>query len=524
MIITQNKKVQVIIWTVLFVAMLLLSRFAFLQGDDFLHTSITPQPYGRFNISAWFHEWKIDYTLRNGRTADALARLWLRPGIKGARLILSIVLTTFFFASFQLLNSLRKVKLNTINYITSLSALLAIFSLVLFTDQQYYANVIGWISGSANYLLPTALLLVGIRPSYLWLMGLNLSYLQVALSIMSIILAQISHEQHELSVLIYWFAFIVIVLIKKLGLPTIFKVQIIVSFIVGFIHLLAPGIWIRLNVVSLASAEVNGFQKYLLNFSTAVQGFLWFQRYLFLLLLPLVLWLIRRSPSNNGIIRNKLSLITILIFGGNWLLVVLRRNNNMHNIRGGLHELSPALVYYTAAMSILGLIALASLIIYLLASDTNMKIRTGVLWIVLIIGNTIILLLIGSMNIRSYFPGTIYLGALILHVFFALLDERRQSVKQLSLVAISGIALLFTLFVFTRTGYMAYENRKVWDQIEGQLKEAQIERPAVIEIKDRSFYPYPQSMYYRAFKLESYEVAIRHYYNVPEFIELEQGK
>ena len=65
----------------------------------------TDAAYGRFDLASWLHEWKIDFTLRNGRTADALSRLWLRPGIVGARIILSFVaLLAFFNALYLSLN------------------------------------------------------------------------------------------------------------------------------------------------------------------------------------------------------------------------------------------------------------------------------------------------------------------------------------------------------------------------------------------------------------------------------------
>ena len=533
------------IWGLLFAFLLFATRYVFLQGDDFLHTSISEAPYGRFGLASWFHEWKIDLTLRNGRTADALSRLWLRPGIAFARVILSFVLLAFFYALYSVtristapLKGKDSARERAGSDLIILLSVLTMFALILFTDDQFYGNIIAWLSGSANYLLPTVLVLLGMVPSLAFTRGRDVRTMPFAVGTFCLLLGQISHEQHELAVIAYWLLFIVLSLAKVLPrLNLRLKLQILLSFIVAGVHLAAPGIWIRMDVVdSMAAEEVSRGARYLLNFATGSQGFVWMQRYQLLLLLPILLYMVCRSVRKDKKRWVKIleAALVVGIFGGNLLLAFLRRRYYMHNIRGGFGFLPDAIVYLVASLSVLGVVALAGIVFYLLLRDSNSAVRSASLWIAMVIGNSGILLLIGSLNARSFFPGTVYLGALILQSLFALLRERRSMDEALTgpkrsarrVLAITAVVIctLFTVFVYGETVRRARANSLVWAPIEQELIASPETQPDSILIKDTAAYPYPGSMYFRAFFLSpvGYEDAIRHYYDVPGSTELVQ--
>ena len=529
------------VWGLLFAFLLFVTRYVFLQGDDFLHTSITDAAYGRFDRASWLHEWKIDLTLRNGRTADALSRLWLRPGIVGARIILSFVLLAFFYALYSVTQTTTRVNNSPRESVgtdlTIFLSVLTMFALILFTDDQFYGNVIAWLSGSANYLLPTVLVLLGLIPSLAFIAGRNVGTLSFVTGTFFLLLGQISHEQHELAVIAYWVLFIVMSFRKVFPLPNLrMKLHIALSIIVATVHLAAPGIWIRMDVVDSMALEMSRGARYLLNFATGSQGFIWLQRYQLLLLVPVLLFIIWRSArlDRKRWVKTLETALVIAIFGGNLLLAFLRRRYYMHNMMGGLNVLPDTIVYLIALCSVLGVVALAGIVFHLLLRDDNPVLQGASLWIAMIIGNSGILLLIGSLNARSFFPGTVYLGAMILQLLFDLLQESRStdstalklkaSTRRVVAIIAVVVCVLFTGYVYGETARRARANSLVWAPIEQELIASLETQPDSIMVKDSSVYPYPDSMYFRAFFLRpvGYEEAIRHYYNVPSGTELVQ--
>ena len=128
-------------------------------GDDLKFTLGNPEPVVNFTAGQWFALLWDDWAHRNGRLADAVLRLALRPG-HGAFTVLNPVVLTLLGAACALwLGALRGQRVNP----TLLALGLLGLPLVLSVWPRLTGDTALWAAGAVNYLWPTvAVVTVGV--------------------------------------------------------------------------------------------------------------------------------------------------------------------------------------------------------------------------------------------------------------------------------------------------------------------------------------------------------------------------
>lgn len=523
----------IILWLIVFLSFIWMSSNTFLEGDDFLHVGIGQKPYGHFSFREWMNSWRSDYFDTNGRFADALFRLFLRAGVPFVRFSIAVFLTLLLYVVYCFIRSKlpRLIRNDMMNNVLITVVVYAGFMLLLFSHPYFFGNAIGWYSGSFNYLVPTTLILVGLIPSEQFIANLPTPRAIYCLSTLFLVIGQLAHEQANVAVISYFFAFMIYNRYNKISINTGLRIQIGISFFSAAVNLCAPGIRARMNVMNGEYSE-GMFQRLYLNLANGSQEFVWTMRFFIVVLLLLAIFLVRRSARVSGFKDKRTTLLIVFCVVGclNLILMYARRRYGLH----GIHlypsdsEVECIIKLLISTGSILGLLIFAGLLLHVLATDTNEFIRWAGRWVVMIIGSSLIPLAIGSQNVRSYFTTGICMLLLCIDIAVALLTERiyvkggiqtESSVQLMTkrvFVPFILVLSLFSLVVLSQTNIRASANRKVWEDVERRLILAAREPNMIIEIRDAGDYPYPDYLYFMAYDQGRYEESIRLYYDIPE--------
>lgn len=132
-----------------FVAWWYLHRWWIMAGDDYLLTTAGGDLGGRFAFSTWLRELSIDWTQRNGRLADSLLRLVLRPGTSFYPLFAPLMFTAVGLA-LGLLLSRGAERRGPAPYIVGLLAI----PTILWANPPMTGDAVLWTAGAINYVLP----------------------------------------------------------------------------------------------------------------------------------------------------------------------------------------------------------------------------------------------------------------------------------------------------------------------------------------------------------------------------------
>ena len=209
-------------------------------GDDLKFTLVNPEPVVNFTAGRWFALLWDDWAHRNGRLADAVLRLALRPG-HGAFTVLNPVVLTLLGAACALwLGAFRGRRVNP----TLLALGLLGLPLVLSVWPRLTGDTALWAAGAVNYLWPTvAVVTVGVghvavaggwEPERRWALCLGLLG----------ITGQLMHELASLAVggmaVLTW-------LLARRQLGDGARVLVRLGWLGTLLQLAAPGLWGRVS-------------------------------------------------------------------------------------------------------------------------------------------------------------------------------------------------------------------------------------------------------------------------------------
>jgi|GEM_PF-4308397 len=242
----------------------LVLRHGFPHGDDLLHAMAGEEPGDARTLRGWLETWRFDYAYRNGRAADAVARLILLGGRPGALVVGVLVMVLAGIATWPWLRMAGPGR--------GRRALWGALGLgVPFLAVQAHSWLTGegllWVSGLANYPLATlAFLVAGAAVSGALPPRLTWAVLPVVLY------AHIGHEMSAVATLV--------VTALALGLrrpgdgrPRAAQWAAILTSVVGFAVLAtAPGLWRRTAEEDLALPLLQALSRTTLLFASLSLG------------------------------------------------------------------------------------------------------------------------------------------------------------------------------------------------------------------------------------------------------------
>lgn len=534
----------VLCWAGIAAVCLLLSHYSFLQGDDFLHMAIGGQAYGRFSAADWLRIWHDDYFYTNGRMADALLRLILRPGVPAARLVIGLTLTALIAALYTLsrLSGANRTasapKPSTAWGVICLGA----FCLLLYSHPYIYADCIGWFSGAVNYLLPSSLILWGLVPSFYWSAGQKPPAALTITATLLLVIGQLAHEQTDLAVAFFFLSLLLFHSLKRRSLAKGQLPQMLLSLLVTGLHMAAPGIRRRLASLPDAGGD-KPLVRLWLNTADSSQELVWVLRGDLMMLAGVLLLLLWRPACRikSGRQRCGQSLLLLLVTAANLTLMYLRRSWGLHALTAGLAPgtgisgLSGHRIIL-AAESSLALIALAVVVAVIILSDPQPLVQGQIAVLAALIGAAGIPLALGSQNVRSYLTSGILLSLLYLSLlqisltnYMATNPHAGQLLKpeltpacrrpgpaiKVAAALLSGLVLFFSVQLCRLTVYRAKQNAQVWTKLENKLSASAQNPTSSISMLNVEDFPYPDYLYFKAYDQGRYEAVIRLYYAVP---------
>ena len=519
----KKNKLLMLLWLLFILILILMGQFTFIEGDDFLHVSFSNVPYGKFSFLDWIASWRSDYLTVNGRFADALLRLILRPGIQTTRIIISISLIALIYMLYHYMKISYTENLNIISKIYMSVLSVAALALTLFSHDYFYADVIGWYSGAANYLIPTVFVLVGFTASQNELHGRKTGILLYVVSTACLVIGQISHELIETISFTYFLSFVIYLKLQKKQLSKLQMIQICISMVTMVAHLLAPGIQHRMERYSSSGGDLNpsAVLQFIYNVANGGQHFIWTFKYFLIVLSAVLIGLLwRRSQADRSIRVQIIKKILVLIISliSNLLLMLLRRVNYIHLIAYQKDLVYTLMTIGIALVSILFLLLYSAIVIGTVCTDPTPEIRKSILWFFAVVGSMVIPLLLGMQNVRGLFPAAVFFSVFMLNLLSCILWQKQHN--RIMLNSCLVIVILFSIVVYSTTIYKAAQNKSVWDNIEDQLSNSRKNQTGSICVLETEEYPYSDLIYTYAYSKERYEESIRIYYSIPAYTSL----
>ncbi|MFK5582102.1 DUF6056 family protein [Serinicoccus sp. LYQ131] len=218
----------------------LVVRYAFPHGDDFLHATAGAEPGDVRTLPGWLASWSFDHGYRNGRAADAVARLVLATGRTGAAVVAVLVMVLTGLASWAWV---RRAAPGT----HALPLWVVLGAGVPFLTVQGAPRLTGegilWVSGLANYALSTlAFLVAALAVSGLLPRRLTWWVLPVVVY---------AHLGHEVGAVATAVVTVLALLLRRPADPA--RWAAVGASGVGFVLLVtAPGLWRRTEETELA--------------------------------------------------------------------------------------------------------------------------------------------------------------------------------------------------------------------------------------------------------------------------------
>lgn len=226
-----------------------LHQWFFLQRDDFWLVTITTAPEGQFGVADFFWSWRHDWLERNGRSADAVVRLILRPGESATGWLAPALLTGCSAVGWRWLS----LRLEGTLKVASMILILTLIPISLLTAPSIAGNTVFWAAGMGNYVVPTAVAILAAS----WWVRPPLSRTGLLVAAGCTLLAGLLHEMAALTVCatasIGW----VVMRGRRYPYANTLFISALASLSVGFI---GPGRWRRLDALV---ADSTGMSRWL---------------------------------------------------------------------------------------------------------------------------------------------------------------------------------------------------------------------------------------------------------------------
>lgn len=476
----------------------LILRHFFPHGDDFLHAVAGAQPGDARTLSGWLATWSFDYTWRNGRAADAVARLMLMTGRPGVAIIGVAVMVLIGLASWMWLRSV-----GTVRHAVPVWAVLGV--LVPFAALQTSARLTGegvlWASGLANYALSTLVFLV----AALAVSGL-LSRTLTWLALPIVVYAHLGHEVASVATAVVT----VLALIRQRPADPA-RWSVVLASGVGFVLLVsAPGLWRRTDETELALPVLQALSRTTVLFASMT---LWWWAALGALAVVGVV-LQGRRPRLLVLGAGALAWVTLWLVQGRWPQIMALCADPDTGVPGAL--VSVGVIFCAAAM----VAAVLVLTVQAWGGQRAYPVVAMVSAAFVSAGVPIVASVCGE---RAYFLplmalvlGTVCALRLVVGTWSAR-SPRSSAGAGLVLVLILLVWLLLSSAFVLRASEAAARNEAEYRVFAAQVERARAGEETVVVVPELAE---PSWLYSRGYLLRRYACDIRHFYGLPDAVVL----
>lgn len=476
-----------------------LHRSWFLSGDDYLFIADPGSTRGAFSARYWWDSLQNDWMRRNGRLADGVLRLVLRPGPWFYPLFGPVLLTAAGIAMSGTAHLAARARSTQVwMWVASLS----LIPLVCWVIPGTTGDVILWTASAVNYVLPLALLVGSISLFLLLLDGRSIRWPLVAAGAVMVALTDLLQETTSWSMMLVAVAVLALRRGRLTARLWLLTATALVTFVV---HLTAPGLWARSDLI--VDSGHSGFLETALRGVASSGAHLASETQLLWLGLAALLAVIGLRATTTS--PERVALLTAAASTAGLVLV-----NAWHSARipaSGHSGLTSVLL--TAGATMLAFLCVA---IAFLVAHRQLGPGPLLLWVGLV-GSCVLTFASGSTTPRVHFiPTTLLL--LILVVLVA------PAVGRLAPAQSVALAILLTTVPgalwFDEARLAAAANQRfVSSQIVAPLEAAGRGEATSVTIP-RSL-PRPAFAYRAAFLLDRYGTPLRIYYDIPDDIPIQ---
>lgn len=244
----------------------LLHRYWFMAGDDYVHVGVGQHAGGRFTARDWWAALVEDWTVRNGRVADAAVRLVLRPGTWFYPLFAPVMLTGIGVAAAWAALRGRMGRPSVWVWAAGLLLLPTIFWL----QPAFAGDGVFWASGAMNYAFPLGLLIASLGVFAHLVSGGDMPWWAMVPAVLLVVLTDAVQEMSSLAQLFVVLAVVIAGWRRMNAKLWVLSGTAVVTFIA---HMSAPGLWKRAGIV--ADAAPGGTVERLANAVTISSSLLW---------------------------------------------------------------------------------------------------------------------------------------------------------------------------------------------------------------------------------------------------------
>ncbi len=487
----------------------LMLRWFFLQRDDFWLISITDDPYGRYDLGEFLWRWWHDWSQRNGRSADALVRLLLRPGVPAMTWIAPAVITACCAAIWRWAPGRDRARPGV--SIVAMILLLTVLPVLLLTIPSVSGTTVFWAAGIGNYVVPTGLALLAAS----WLPKPPRSPGMLLVAVASILLAGALHELAAATVFsishVWW-------VLNRRSVTRTAAMLIVSSYAGLLLGLSGPGRWRRVDALV---GEETGLARWVsagARFTSELllqAGPIWGVLLLGVLVAVVTTWRDQNVRHRQWLLIA--SGVAVLAGGLAWVLARSWRAGDLRCSQvvplADDNAVAAVLMLASAALAVVAL-GVVLVLLRTALGDAPVLLGTGAL------ATLPIPMITGLCATRVWFPPLVWTLTL-LGVLLTLLVTRRY-LPVLLLITVTAIGVLVAGRFLAIAEPALRANHASFEQVLEQIPATQQTGTGTITFPEEV--PYPAFGKEPVYRLPSIACGFRTYYAVPDAVVLDNGQ
>lgn len=480
------------------VAWWLLLRWWFLAGDDYLFLSQGGDPRGQFSFATWARESANEWLRINGRTADSMVRLVLRPGTWFYPLFAPLLITgTGLALGFLIVGG--RLRLGRA-WLYCLCLLLLPW--LMWAVPSMAGDTVFWTPGAMNYVFPMCLAGVGLGVLVRELEDRRLPWPAVAATALLLAFTDSLQEVASTSLA----AVAVVVIITRRGQLSA-RAWVLVGAMLAAcaVHLCAPGLWARSALVADTQTG-SGVERVTRAFAASTEV-LWNRTVLlWVALLAAMVWF----AADRGASRRR-----------RWLcgMAALMQAAFAGAVAWYEHRLrlvgpEPLLLQATA-------VVLCAVVAFTVTWWALASLREDLGWVPLIgwaafVGSCVFVLGAGVGGARAHFIPAMWLAVVVVAIVAAVAAPRPENRHRLEVALLVALALPAAMWFDQAWVGLKRNYSFVQEQVVAKLTDPN--PPARIVLPKEL--PVPEMSYWNSFLMPRYEESLKIYYSLPSEVEI----
>ncbi len=484
-----------------------LHRYWFMAGDDYVHVGQGGHPGGQFTAADWWAALANDWTMRNGRLADAIVRLVLRPGAWFYPLFAPIMLTVGGLAIAWATQQARRD--NRAPWVWAAGLLL--LPVLFWFHPEMAGDGVFWASGAINYALPLSMLIGCIGLLTHLLRGGSIPWVLMPLVVAWVMLTDAIQEMSSLAL----FFVTVAVLVTQWRRMTVQLWTLCGAALSAFVvHMSAPGLWKRAGIIADA-APGSTVERLALAITTS-STILWQRTSLLWLAIMVIFVAVALWPGRHTR-GDRVAAWIAAAAGAAFGLASMAYRTRFVAGRIAENGMPVNMVPHTWLVVVTLSFAAIAIAVGLHRLRRYWGVVPLLAWAAYI-GNCGFVFATGIVGTRAHFPPAVLLALVVLAMGAAIAERRMEWDRAAAALVVAGL-LIPAVGWFDQTRVHLWRNWSVVDaQIVTPLEQAtgsddgEVVLPATL--------PYPELTYLRAFELPSHEKWLKSYYDIGDGVTL----